>query len=56
LPPVKLEQPFDPAAQSLRQTGQGVSESLQTVAQSARRAVSYFFRELPPLDMGKAGS
>jgi hypothetical protein len=55
LPPVKLEQPLDPAAQSLRQTGQGVSESLQTVAQSARRAVSYFFRELPPLDVGKSG-
>jgi hypothetical protein len=51
-PPVKLEQPLDPAAQSLRQTGQGASESLQTVAQSARRAVSYFFRELP-LEVGK---
>jgi hypothetical protein len=56
LPPVNLEQPLDPAAQSLRQTGQGVSESLQTVAQSARRAVSYFVRELPPLDVAKSGS
>jgi predicted anti-sigma-YlaC factor YlaD len=56
LAPVKLERPLDPAAQSLRQTGQGVSESLQTVAQSAGRAVAYFFRELPPLDVAKSGS
>jgi hypothetical protein len=58
LPDVKkLEQPLDPAAQSLRQTGQGMSESLQTVAQSARRAVAYFFRELPPLETpSKSGS
>jgi len=37
-------------AQPLRHTGQGVSEGIQTVAQSARRAVDYFFRELPPLE------
>jgi predicted anti-sigma-YlaC factor YlaD len=56
LPEVKLDPPLDPAAQSLRQTGQGMSEGLQTVAQSARRAVSYFLRELPPLEMPKSGS
>jgi predicted anti-sigma-YlaC factor YlaD len=42
------EQPLDP--QALSQTGQGASEGIQTVAQSARRAVDYFFRELPPLE------
>ena len=42
------EQPLDP--QTLSQTGQGVSEGIQTVAQSARRAVDYFLRELPPLE------
>jgi hypothetical protein len=42
------EQSLD--TQSWRQTGQGASEGIQTVAQSARRAVDYFFRELPPLE------
>jgi hypothetical protein len=56
LTPVELKQQLEPAAQSLRQTGQGASVSLQTVAQSARRAVSYFFRELPPLETIKSGS
>jgi predicted anti-sigma-YlaC factor YlaD len=56
LPGMNGEQPLDPAARSLRQTGQGASEGLQTVAQSARRAVSYFFRELPPLEMPKSGT
>ena len=35
----ELEGPLEPAATSLRQGGQGVSASLQTVAGSARRAV-----------------
>ena len=48
----ELEQPLDPAAQSLRQAGAGVSEGLQTVAQSAGRAVAYFMREFPPMDPG----
>jgi len=56
LPVVKFEQPLDPAAQSLRQAGQGMTEGLQTVSQSARRAVSYFVRELSPLDTSKSGS
>jgi hypothetical protein len=41
-----LEQPFDPAAQSLRQAGQGVSTGLGTVTGSARQAVAYFLREI----------
>jgi len=56
LPKAKLEQPLDPAARSLRQTGQGMTEGLTTVTQSARRAVSYFFRELSPLETSKSGS
>ncbi len=51
-----VEQPLEPAAQSLRQAGQGVSEGLQTVTQSAQRAVSYFFREISPMDIGKQKS
>ncbi|HMF16081.1 MAG TPA: zf-HC2 domain-containing protein [Gemmataceae bacterium] len=42
------EQPLDP--QTLSQAGQGASEGIQTVAHSARRAVNYFLRELPPLE------
>jgi len=45
----EMEQPLEPAAQSLRESGRGVSDSLAAVTSSARRAVSYFLRELPPL-------
>jgi hypothetical protein len=47
-----IEQPLNPAAQSVRETGNSVSVSLQTVADSARRAADYFLRELPALDYG----
>jgi hypothetical protein len=33
-----------------RETGESVTASLEPVADSARRAVSLFFRELPPMD------
>jgi hypothetical protein len=49
-----LQAPFDPAAESLRQAGHGVSASLEPVAGSARRAVSYLVRELSPLDSGRS--
>lgn len=50
LPAVEeLEKPLRPAAQSLRDSGRGVSDSLAAVTVSARRAVSYFLRELPGL-------
>jgi Putative zinc-finger len=52
----ELETPLDPAAKSLLQTGQGMSEGLQSVAQSARRAVAYFMRELPLEAPTKTGS
>jgi hypothetical protein len=43
-------EPLDPATQPLLQAGQGVSQGLQTVAGSARRAVGFFFKELPLAD------
>jgi len=45
-----MQEPLDPAAQSLRQAGQGVSQGFQTVAGNARRAVDFFYNELPVLD------
>jgi hypothetical protein len=42
---------LDPAAQSLRQAKQEMSESLDAVGHSARRAIDYFARELPMLDV-----
>ena len=42
-------QPFDPPAQSLREAGQSVSNSLEPVTTSAQRAFSLFLRDLPPV-------
>jgi len=43
-------------ARSLRDTGESVTAGLEPVADSARRAVSLFFRELPPMEANpKAG-
>ena len=41
---------LEPATQSLRQAGQGMSEGLNTVSRNAGRAVSFFINELPVLD------
>lgn len=46
----RVDDPLDPAAQSLLQAGQGVTEGFGTVSRSARRAVSFFMNELPTLD------
>jgi hypothetical protein len=46
----ELEEPLEPTAESLRLAGQGVSESLEPVTRSARRAVDFFMRELSSLD------
>jgi hypothetical protein len=48
-----LQTPLDPATQSLRDAGQGMSAGIATVASSARRALSCFARELPPLEHGR---
>lgn len=42
--------PHDPPARSLRETGEGVTAGLAPVADSARRAVGLFLRELPPME------
>lgn len=41
---------LEPAAQSLRQAGQAVAGNFEPVANTARRAIAYFVRELPALD------
>ena len=46
-----MDEPLDPAAQSLRQAGQGVSDGLHAVSRNARRAVSFFMKELPVPDI-----
>jgi hypothetical protein len=46
-PPEALAQPLEPPARSLREAGQSVSSGLEPVANSARRAVGMFLRELP---------
>ncbi len=42
--------PTKPPAQALREAGEGVSEGLEPVTNSARRAVDLFLRELPPME------
>jgi hypothetical protein len=42
---------LDPATQPLRQAKQEMSDSLEAVGHSARRAFDYFARELPMLDV-----
>ena len=48
----EMEPPIDPA--SLQEAGSGVTSSVQTVTNSARRAVDFFVREIPSLKSNKA--
>ena len=41
---------LEPAAQSLQQAGQAVTDGLKPVAKTTQRAFTYFIRELPVLD------
>ena len=50
-----LPPPLDPPAQDAAQAGEGVSSGLEPVADSARRAVGLFLRELPPMDAPTKG-
>ncbi len=50
-----LEPPLDPPTRTLREAGAGVSSGLEPVADSARRAVGLFLRELPPMDAAPKG-
>jgi hypothetical protein len=47
---LSVPQPFEAPAESLREAGKGVSEGLQPVTNSARRAWDLFLREVPPID------
>jgi hypothetical protein len=48
---VPMEEPLEPTAQTLLlEAGQGVSEGLSPLSRNARRAVSFFMKELPVLD------
>ncbi|MCC6419640.1 MAG: zf-HC2 domain-containing protein [Gemmataceae bacterium] len=44
-----VSQPLEATVRGLRQGTDGVSTGVQTVGGSARRALNYFFRKLPPL-------
>ena len=48
-----MEEPLEPAVQSLRHSTQGVSEGIQVVAGRTRQAFSYFAK-LSPLETGPA--
>jgi hypothetical protein len=50
-----LQPPIDPPKLTLRETGEGVSAGLEPVADSARRAVGLFLRELPPMESAPKG-
>ena len=47
---VDLASTVEPTARSLRETGESVTAGLAPVADSARRAVGLFFRELPSME------
>ena len=46
-----LEEPLDPAAQSLRQATQTVTSGIEPITNSARRAFTFFVKEMPVFDM-----
>jgi hypothetical protein len=48
-----LQTPLEPPSHSLREAGQNVSSGLEPVANSARRAVNLFWRDLPPMEPAK---
>ena len=52
LPVLKeLEEPLDPAAQSLRHATETVASSIEPITSSARRAFTFFVREMPVFDI-----
>lgn len=48
-----LDEPLDPAAQSLKQAGLSVAHSLEPIAHTTARAFDFFAREMPVLDLSK---
>ncbi len=51
-----LTQPLDSTAEGLRQSRHGASAAMRTVAGSARRALNYFLRKMPPLQPAAKGA
>ncbi len=49
----KLEYPIDPATETLKKTGLGVSSGFYVVADSTRQAFDYFTRGIPSLDQNR---
>jgi hypothetical protein len=47
----KLDEPLEPTAQALRQSGRELGDGLQIVAQTTRQALDFFIRELPATRM-----
>jgi predicted anti-sigma-YlaC factor YlaD len=45
------EEPFDPAAQSLKQATQTVASGIEPIARTTRRAFDFFVKELPVFDI-----
>ncbi len=55
MPTLNVPAPMEPT-RSLKEAGQGVSDGLAPVADSARRAIDLFLRDLPPVELeGKTG-
>jgi len=46
-----FEEPFDPAAQSLKQATQTVASGIEPITRSTRRAFDFFVKELPVFDI-----
>jgi hypothetical protein len=53
---VALEKTLEPPARSLREASQSVTQGLEPVTNSARRALDLFLRELAPPGSAKSGS
>jgi hypothetical protein len=51
---IDLQEPLEPPARPFREARDGVTAGLEPVADSARRAVGMFLRDLSPMGMGPA--
>jgi hypothetical protein len=49
----EFDEPFDPAAQSLKQAGLSVAHSFEPVTQTTMRAFGFFAREMPVIEFSK---
>ncbi|MCI0680463.1 MAG: hypothetical protein L0Y71_00040 [Gemmataceae bacterium] len=51
LPVLKVDEPLDPAAKSLRQATQTVASGIEPITRSARRAFTFFVNEMPMFEI-----